>query len=59
MKYQKIKTFADACKALKLKSSALPEVKTLPEKHQKQFVRNARMNWKRKWKVKITIKEKQ
>ena len=35
---KKIKTFADACKALKLKSTALPDVSMLPKKHRKSML---------------------
>lgn len=35
---KKIKTFADACKALKLNSKALPDVSMLPKIHQKSII---------------------
>lgn len=34
----KIKTFEGACKALKLKATALPNVSALPKKHQKALI---------------------
>jgi len=37
MKYQDIKTFEDACKVLNI-GTELPQVSTLPEKHQKAIV---------------------
>jgi hypothetical protein len=35
---KKIKTYEDACKALKLKPTALPDVSALPEKHRKAII---------------------
>lgn len=37
MKYQDIKTFEDACKALNI-DTELPQVSMLPEKHQKSII---------------------
>jgi len=38
MKYSEIKSFEDACKALNIDATALPEVSALPEKHQKALI---------------------
>lgn len=35
---KQIKTFAEACKKLKVKTTTLPDVSMLPEKHQKAIV---------------------
>ena len=34
---KKIKTFADACRVLKLKTKSLPDISILPKKHQKSM----------------------
>ena len=56
---EKIKTFEDACAALKLDPAALPGVTGLPEKHQKAIVAHYKLiiiaealndGWKPNWK---------
>lgn len=43
MKYNQIKTFDDACKALNLQPAALPDVSMLPEKHQKAIIAHCKL----------------